>query len=84
VKDGCVFCGILKLRQVPILYEDKHCFAFYDKKKKSAKEHILMCPKDHIKNIQTVTERDITLLKHIQNSGETLLKQMFPKDKYRY
>jgi len=83
IKEGCVFCNIYSKQKHKILYEDKLCFAFYDKKKKSSKEHILVCPITHIKNPHTVVESEIPLLLHIENVAQALLKKMFPGDKYR-
>jgi len=67
-----------------VLYEDAFCFAFLDRKKKSAKEHILVCPKEHIKSTASLRDdRDIDLLHKIQAAGEFILERDFPKDEHR-
>lgn len=83
IKNGCVFCNLIHCKKDLLIYEDKFCAAFHDKKKKSAREHILMCPKDHIRDAHTVTEQDTFILEHLQKSGETLLQKFYPGKQYK-
>jgi len=55
-----------------------------DRKKKSAKEHILVCPKEHIKSTASLRdESHIDLLYKLQVAGEFILERDFPKDEHR-
>ena len=82
--DPCIFCDILKGNnaQKP-LYEDDLCFAFDDISKASAREHILVCPKEHIKNVNSLNHSHINLVKHMKEVGEKLLHKIDPKSEKR-
>lgn len=80
----CVFCKLIHNKKELLVYEDEFCAAFHDKDKKTAKEHLLVCPKDHLQNSTTLKENDISLLEHIQRVGEDLVEKLYPGEKYRY
>ena len=84
ILSGCKFCDIIHNNSGKIIFEDEHCAAFYDKKKKSAKCHILVCSKDHIKNSHDVPKDNISILLQIQKAGEDLLKKLWPDESYRF
>ena len=73
----CIFCDILhgKNAQKP-LYEDDLVFAFDDISKDSAREHILVCPKEHIKNVNSLNSSHIELLVHMKKVAEELLNKI--------
>ena len=57
--DPCEFCKILQkpsLAKTPILYQDDQFFAFYDIEKATAREHILVCTKQHIETALDVPD----------------------------
>jgi len=84
-KNICIFCEIRDQPGKPkILYEDNICFAFLDRNKKSSKEHILVCPKEHLKSTASLRENDVELLNHLQKAGEKILARDFPKDEHRF
>lgn len=84
INDGCKFCDIIHKMREKHIYEDEYCVAFHDKAHINAQAHILMCPKDHIKNVYFVEKDNISILTHLLNAGETLLKRLRPNESYRF
>lgn len=72
-KIGCKFCDIIHISKNKLIYEDDECAAFHDKRKSSAQEHILICPKRHIVNTAHLVKDDIPLLKHLEEVGKKIL-----------
>jgi Diadenosine tetraphosphate (Ap4A) hydrolase and other HIT family hydrolases len=80
---GCKFCDLIHIHKEKLIYEDDKAAAFHDKRKSSAKEHILVCPKNHLKNTATLTREDVPILVHLEEVGKKLLTQLRPNDEYR-
>ena len=72
----CEFCEILENQSDKIIYTDDLIFAFYDIKKATAKEHILVCPKKHIPTINDLTKIDINLLEKMKQIGIDLISKI--------
>lgn len=81
---GCKFCDIIHHKAEKIIFEDDICAAFHDKHLINSQGHILVCSKSHIKNSHCVEKDNISLLTHLQDAGEALLKKRRPNDKYRF
>jgi histidine triad (HIT) family protein len=65
MSDSCIFCKIIE-KKIPsrIVYEDQHVFAFEDVNPQ-APVHILVVPKKHIADIQSIAETDRELVGHL-------------------
>jgi diadenosine tetraphosphate (Ap4A) HIT family hydrolase len=75
----CVFCKILRNEEErELIYEDEVVFAFQDINKRSAREHILVCPKEHIPNVNSLNTDHIPLLNHMKVVGQKILKEIDP------
>lgn len=86
INEGCIFCGFIHNRSEKnkIIYEDEFCAAFHDKAHINAQMHILMCPKDHIKNVYYVGKDNVSILTKLLEAGEALLKRLRPNESYRF
>ena len=81
----CVFCDILQNKKnEDILYEDDLVFAFNDIQKRSAREHILVCPKEHIPNVNTLLPKHLELLQHMKKVGNEILDKIDPEAERKY
>jgi histidine triad (HIT) family protein len=65
MSDTCIFCKIIE-KKIPsrIVYEDQHVFAFEDVNPQ-APVHILVVPKKHLPDIQSMAETDRELVGHL-------------------
>mmetsp|Transcript_36448 Transcript_36448/g.32715 ORF Transcript_36448/g.32715 Transcript_36448/m.32715 type:complete len:173 (-) Transcript_36448:127-645(-) len=81
---GCKFCHILHIKKSLLLYEDELCGAFHDKRKSSAVEHVLICPKKHIRDAHHVNRDHIELIEHLEEKGKYVLEMLRPKKEYRF
>ncbi|NFG57150.1 histidine triad nucleotide-binding protein [Clostridium botulinum] len=61
----CIFCKIIK-GDIPSkkLYEDELVYAFYDINPE-APVHFLIIPKEHIKSVNELNEKNINVVSHI-------------------
>ncbi|MBN1044566.1 MULTISPECIES: histidine triad nucleotide-binding protein [Clostridium] len=61
----CIFCKIIK-GDIPSkkLYEDEFVYAFYDINPE-APVHFLVIPKEHIKSVNELNEKNINVVSHI-------------------
>ncbi|MBN1037863.1 histidine triad nucleotide-binding protein [Clostridium sp. ZS1] len=61
----CIFCKIIK-GDIPSkkLYEDELIYAFYDINPE-APVHFLIIPKEHIKSVNELNEKNINVVSHI-------------------
>jgi len=84
IQAGCKFCDIIHKQNKQFLYEDDFCVAFWDKAAITAQEHILMCPKTHIRNSHCISKENIPLLVMLEEAGQALLKKRRPDDSYRF
>ncbi len=69
----CKFCQIRDLK-TDLLYEDDLIFIFKDKFPK-ARVHFLICPKEHIKNVDELTSNHQDLLDHMENKVHKVLTE---------
>lgn len=83
IEGTCVFCEILETQKEKIIYEDERLFAFYDKKRLRSKEHILVCPKKHIADADSLTVDDIPLVELMHKVALKKLQELQPGEKYR-
>lgn len=67
----CKFCKI-RDEKLNLLYEDDLIFIFNDKYP-SAKVHILICPKEHIKSVDELTSNHLELLDHMEKKAHQVL-----------
>ena len=82
---SCIFCEILEgKREGNIIYQDDKIFAFHDLRKYGAQEHILICPKEHIKDVNSLNKSHIDLLNHMHNKGIQLLNEINPNAEKRF
>jgi histidine triad (HIT) family protein len=65
MSENCIFCKISD-RKIPskVVYEDQHVFAFEDVNPQ-APVHILVVPKKHLPDIQSMVEADRELVGHL-------------------
>ena len=82
VKD-CIFCKIIK-GEIPCkkVYENENVFAFYDINP-VAPVHVLVVPKKHIDNLNSVTKEDRDLLGDIQVAVKKIAKDVGISDAFR-
>lgn len=61
----CLFCKIIE-KKIPakLLHEDEHALAFADISPQ-APTHILIVPKEHIRDIHSITKNDRELIGHL-------------------
>lgn len=74
-KKDCVFCEIYLKEKKKIIHETPHTFSFHDRSKGGCYKHILVCPKKHIKNVNTIKKEDLEIVKEIKNAGKELAKK---------
>jgi len=79
----CRFCT-LKTEKEKILYEDDFIFIFHDIHKASSKEHILICPKEHIKNILTLDKNHIPLVFLMKKKALSVLGELDKNGSAKY
>ena len=54
----CIFCQIIERRKpAEILYEDEHTLAILDIRQPKIGGHVLVIPREHIKNLHELPER---------------------------
>ena len=82
-KDYCEFCDIINNNKELLIYEDEKIIAFHDIDKASAAEHILVCPKEHIADVGSLTLKDIPLIQKMQEIGEKILEKLKPGASFR-
>ena len=80
---SCLFCKI-KLEKEKILYEDDYIFIFHDIHKATAKEHILVCPKEHIKSIMTLNKDHTPLILLMKQKALFVLEKLIDNEKGKY
>ena len=71
---GCEFCKILHKNTEAILFQDNQFFAFHDIDKASAREHVLVCTKEHIETALDVTNPDV--LFEMEKVGKKVLDSL--------
>lgn len=79
----CIFCDLYATQKEDILIETNLTFSFHDIKKGSAKEHLLVCSKECIKNVNYLTPSHLLLLKEMKEVAEKLVEKLAPGSTYR-
>lgn len=76
MSDSCIFCKIIE-KNIPsrIVYEDQHVFAFEDVNPQ-APVHILVVPKKHLPDIQSMAETDRELVGHLFLAAAKIAAEM--------
>lgn len=76
----CVFCKITK-GEIPAkkVMENSHIFAFEDINP-STETHILIVPKVHIDNIESVKEEDCEVIGKMVSAIQTIVKEKNPSE----
>ena len=81
---NCIFCDIKNNNKEKILHNDDEVFAFHDISKGSAVEHVLVCPKQHIRNVNYLTKNDILLIEHMYEVGKKILGDLHQESDTRF
>lgn len=81
---SCIFCKIIeKLIPAKIIFEDNLAIAFEDSNPQ-APVHILIVPRKHIRDIQSITADDRALIGHLFFVAKTIASQQnLEKNGYR-
>ena len=77
---NCIFCGILNKRE-KVIWENEQIFAFHSIEKGGSLEHILVCPKIHIKDVNYLTIKDEELVRNLKIAGSEVLRILRPNEK---
>lgn len=77
---NCVFCGILNKKE-KVIWENEQLFAFHSLQKCGSLEHILICPKIHIKDVNSLTIKDADLVRDLKVAGAEVLRLLRPNEK---
>lgn len=82
VEKGCIFCKIIT-KAIPSkkVLETDSVYVFHDIRP-SSQYHVLIVPKKHIKNIETVTQKDMNVLLDMTRAAQKIIKSKKPK-KYK-
>ena len=75
---GCLFCRIYRNQKNLIVYETEDTFTIHDLHKSSAQEHLLVCPKRHIKHLMVLESGDIPLLQQMKSAAFDFAKILAP------
>lgn len=65
--EDCIFCKIAKKEIGTLIYEDEYVAAF-DDLNPQAPVHTLIVPKQHITNIEALTEETLPVVMHIHRA----------------
>ncbi len=83
MKSDCVFCQIVAGEiAADRVYEDQHVLAFHDRSPK-AEVHLLLVPKRHIDNLDTLTPADDDLIAHSMRMLPRLARKHSLDDGFR-
>ena len=82
---NCPFCDIQNLEefQERIIWQSEHLFAFFDLHKKTSVEHILLCTKEHIKNINHQEPHHLPELLEMKAEALKIMAKYFPNNEIR-
>ena len=79
--DTCIFCMIYNRSKDKIVHETKNTFTIHDIKSKSARYHLLVCPKSHIKHMLVLTPDHIDLLYEMKDAAAQVGHSFAPSSK---
>ena len=83
MKDGCVFCKIIR-KEIPseIIYEMTNVVAFKNKDP-SADTHILVVPKKHIETLLDVRKEDMRIVEQMFRLAQQIVEEHKLERKYK-
>ena len=73
----CKFCQIIANKET-LLYEDE-TIAIFEDISKQAVEHLIVCPKDHIKSVNKLTKEHVVILEHMKQIANQILLKNKPQ-----
>ena len=73
----CKFCQIIANKETLVFEDDK--VAIFQDISKQAVEHLIVCPKDHIKSVNKLTKEHTILLEHMKQSANKILLKNKPQ-----
>lgn len=71
--EDCEFCEILFSKKNEIIWESDRLFAFKDIDKHSSQEHVLVCSKEHIRNIDFLEKRHLGILYEMKDKAKDIM-----------
>ena len=74
----CVFCELINENKV-LIYEDSMVVIFKPRSA-DAKHHVLLCPKEHIININYLDKSHLNLLSHMELKAKEFFKSEYGVD----
>ena len=81
MENNCIFCNIIFKEKSKLIQENDEIATFFALSKDSAVEHILVCSKNHIKNVNHLTKDDYQLILNMKKICIDLLKELHPNEK---
>ena len=81
--NDCVFCKVYQDKD-RLIDETARTFTIHDRSKGSASEHLLVCPKEHIKHIGLMNREDAELLKEMKGAAERVASKLAPNSEVIY
>ena len=73
----CKFCQIIKNEKTLSYLDDK--VAVFDDSRPAAKYHLLMCPVEHIKSINTLKKEHKNLLEYMKSKALEIIQNKMDK-----
>ena len=83
----CEFCEIKNKINEKIIFKNNEIFAFKDISLDSAVDHILVCPFEHIENVNYLKKSHFELLDQMLKNAIEICKKLYPtkkKEDFRY
>lgn len=74
----CKFCQIIKNAETLSYLDDK--VAIFDDSRPAAQYHLLMCPVEHIKSINTLKKEHLPLLEYMKSKALEIIKKKMDKN----
>lgn len=81
---SCQFCGVTSGEvKTAVLYETHQLIAFADRSP-AALGHVLVIPREHIRNVNSLKHRDLELVESMASFGKEVLDREFPGAQQKY
>ena len=72
---GCIFCDIVNNSEPAVVVEDSDEFIVFRTIAPATKDHLLVCPKEHINNVYSLCgEEHARLVKRLRSAGSRCLQ----------
>jgi diadenosine tetraphosphate (Ap4A) HIT family hydrolase len=78
----CKFCQIIKNAETLSYLDEK--VAVFDDSRPAAQYHLLMCPVEHIKSINTLKKEDLPLLEYMKSKALEIIKKKMDKNGHTF